>query len=170
MKKIIIILIAIISILALGAIAFYFWPKPVNVTPLPEIKSNVYQNDTYGFTLIFPPDWKGYTVIKGNWTGNLLKEPGMAVGPMITFRNPNWKETDHWQDIPIMMFTNEAWKLIENEEISLGAAPIGPSEIGRNSKYIFATPARWYGFTSDKGQEEAVAIVKNFKVNDPFKK
>lgn len=170
MKKIIIILLAVVVILALVVSVFYFWPKPVNTAPLPKIKSSVYQNDTYGFNIIFSPEWEGYTIIRGNWMGTLLKDSGTVTGPMITFRNLNWKEADHWQDIPIMVFTPEVWKLIENEEISLGAAPIGPSEIGRNSKYIFATPARWYGFTSDKGQDEAVAIVKKIRINDPFKK
>lgn len=175
MKKIIIISILLLIGICL-ILGFLFYGKPKSVqAPASDVLNQetsfeVYKNDTYGFEMTFPITWKNYSAIKGYWQGNFTKEQGMAVGPMLTFRNPNWKENEHWQDIPVMIFAYDAWELVEKEEISLGAAPVGPSEIGRNAKWIFATPARWYGFTSDKGQEEAVAIVKTFKANDSFKK
>lgn len=174
-KNILIVVVVLVVIILASGFWFFLKPKavqapknqetlPVSVAPNPDNSTGVYRNETYGFQMRFPESWKGYYAIKGNWQGRVIKEENsLAFGPMLTFRNPNWKEQDHWQDIPVMIFTDEAWKLVQNEEISLGAAPIGPSEIGRNGKYIFATPARWVGFTDAKGQDEAVEIVKTFK-------
>lgn len=122
----------------------------------------MYKNEKYGFEMVFPESWKGYSVTEKTWTGNKLEESGTITGPLVVFRNPNWTEEQHWQDIPIMVFTKDVWQLVEQEKISLGAAPIGPAKIGENSTYVFATPARWYGFTDDIGWQEAVEIVKTF--------
>jgi hypothetical protein len=62
-----------------------------------------------------------------------------------------------------MVFTPSQWSLITSEKLAVSAAPIGPSQIGQNAKYIFATPPRWYGFTDAVGWQEAVDIVKTFK-------
>jgi hypothetical protein len=49
-----------------------------------------------------------------------------------------------------MIFTIDQWNLIQQEKISVSAAPIGPSKLGQNSKYIFALPAR-YNFAYETG-------------------
>ena len=59
-----------------------------------------------------------------------------------------------------MVFTLAQWKALQDLEFSVGAAPIGPSELGRNSKYVFALPAR-YNYAFPKGFEEVEDIVKN---------
>lgn len=59
-----------------------------------------------------------------------------------------------------MIFTPEQWNLIEKEKLSVSAAPIGPSELGRNSKYVFALPAR-YNFAFPTGFEEVQKIIES---------
>ena len=62
------------------------------------------------------------------------------------------------QDIPIMVFTVDQWSALQREEFAVSAAPIGPSELGRNSKYVFALPAR-YNFSYLTGYEEVEDIL-----------
>ena len=64
-----------------------------------------------------------------------------------------------------MVFTPDVWQMVSgnNPTVAISAAPIGPEEVGQNSKYVFATPPRWYGFTGAVGFQEAVNIVKTFK-------
>jgi hypothetical protein len=54
-----------------------------------------------------------------------------------------WTEDNPMQDIPIMVLTLDQWGEVTAEKISVGAAPIPPSELGRNNKYVFALPARY---------------------------
>ena len=71
-----------------------------------------------------------------------------------------WISKDPHQDIPILVFTLDQWNLIQKEKIHIGAAPIGPSELGRNKIYVFALPAR-YNFGFLNGYEEVECILKN---------
>lgn len=126
--------------------------------------SEDYHNTDYGFSLSLPPSWENYSIIQSTWSGELLITPNTKYqGPKIIIRNPNWAEARRYQDIPVMIFTPTEWKLIVEENLSVSAAPIGPSKLGENSKYIFALPPRWYGFTDDLEQEQAVEITKTFK-------
>ena len=50
--------------------------------------------------------------------------------------------------------------MIAQEKLAIGASPIGPSEFGRNSKYVFALPAR-YNFAFPVGFEEVEKIIEN---------
>lgn len=59
-----------------------------------------------------------------------------------------------------MIFTLTEWSLIQQEKISVGAAPIAPSELGRNKNYVFALPAR-YNFAYPVGFEEVQKIIEN---------
>ena len=49
--------------------------------------------------------------------------------------------------------------MIQQEKISVSAAPIPPSELGRNNKYVFALPAR-YNYSFPIGYEEVDKILK----------
>ena len=126
-----------------------------------------YKNNEYGFELTLPDSWKNYSVVKETWKGWSVfevEDVGQTYsGTKVVIKNPQTNSQQIWQDIPIMIFTPEIWKLVNEEKIAVSAAPIGPAKIGENAKYIFATPPRWYGFTDDKGWEEAVEIVKTFK-------
>ncbi|MDP1086626.1 hypothetical protein Q6245_30140, partial [Klebsiella pneumoniae] len=67
--------------------------------------------------------------------------------PMISIRHPDWTSQNPRQDIPIMIFTLAQWNMLQQDEFHIGAAPINPSELGRNTSYVFARPARYnYAF------------------------
>lgn len=61
-----------------------------------------------------------------------------------------------------MIFTLRQW----NENLIVSAAPIGPSELGRNSRYVFALPPR-YNYAFPDGYEEVEQILKD-KPLHPF--
>lgn len=122
-----------------------------------------YQNRQYGFQFLLPQSWSGYRIIEDQWGGT---ESGKDVfGPKITIRSPKWTTQNDYQDIPIDIFTQEQWtKVVKGpsqkpgEDIFIGAAPVGPTKIFENSKYVFALPAR-YDFTGDEGIEEVHDIL-----------
>jgi hypothetical protein len=135
-----------------------------------------YRNEEFGFEIIPPKSWQGYSIEKQTWQG-LGTINGQQIersGTKIIIKNPQTTLQQIWQDIPILIFTKDDWLLASNERgcgpeekncgvMAVSAAPIGPAKIGENAKYIFATPPRWYGFTDAIGWEEAVKIVKTFK-------
>jgi len=127
-------------------------------------KQLVYENERYGFSFSLPPGWKGYRILVEQWSGSVMDEHGASErsesGPLIKIRNPEWTEKDPYQDIPIMIFTQSQWKLVESESLVVSAAPIGPMEIGRNTTYVFALPPR-YNFGDAKGQDEVSDIVEH---------
>jgi len=123
-----------------------------------------YKNEKYGFEISFPDSWQYYAVISETWQGTMVNgDTKKYQGPKILLRSPKWTEAKPWQDIPVLIFTPEQWKLAENEELAVSAAPIGPSKLGENKNYVFALPPRWIGFTDALGQDEAAEIVKTFK-------
>ncbi len=135
-----------------------------SVTLGPQIKEGtiLYQNSEYGFDFTLPASWKGYSIVKEQWTGLAVggsssgKE--IAVGPKISIRHPQWTAQNPRQDIPIMIFTPDQWNLLKKEQMSVGAAPIAPTELGHSSKYVFALPAR-YNFAFPTGFEEVEQIL-----------
>ena len=98
--------------------------------PLPA----TYRNAQYGFCFSLPASWKGYSAIKETWeAGPLGNVKGPLIqGPKIVIRNPNWTEEQPYQDIPILILTLAQWKLAEANDYAFSAAPVGPSEIGRD--------------------------------------
>ena len=127
-----------------------------------------YENQEYGFYLYLPISWIGYSVIRGEWEGfSHNTSSGYAIvetGPQINVRHPLWSEENPRQDIPIMVFTLTQWDALLDEKFHIGAAPIGPKELGRNNKYVLALPAR-YNFAFLPGFEEVEEILEN----DAFK-
>jgi hypothetical protein len=131
--------------------------------------STEYINKTYGFRFALPKSWKGYSIVDNMWKGRILNGPNAnreETGPVLSIRHPLWTEKNPRQDIPIMIFTLDQWKLIEQENLSVSAAPIGPSELARNAKYVFALPAR-YNFAYLPGYEEVDKIIQS-KALHPF--
>ena len=132
------------------------------VKPAPVETSILYTNTKYGFELTLPVSWKGYTIVEDKWAGQTLdtsKSVAMS-GPKILIRHPLWTKEVPRQDIPIMIFTINEWSLIQSEKLSVGAAPIGPSLLGRNEGYAFALPAR-YNFAYQVGFEEVQKIIES---------
>lgn len=123
--------------------------------------ATVYQNSRYGFRFWLPESWQGYAIITDKWEGF---PPGSAAavasGPLLTIRHPQWTAQNQRQDIPVMIFTTAQWDALQNREFHTGAAPVGPSELGRNSNYVFALPAR-YNFAFPAGYEEVERIINS---------
>ena len=121
-----------------------------------------YKNTQYGFSFSLPASWKDYQIITEKWEGLSLAESNEGevaeTGPMILIRHPEWTAAKKRQDIPIMIFTLKQWKSLEQEKFHIGAAPIGPKELARNSKYVFALPAR-YNYAFPAGYEEVEKIL-----------
>lgn len=132
----------------------------------------VYENTKYGFSFILPSSWKEYSIVTDVWKATDLKNSGNTIenGEIIYIRHPEWKLNSQRQDIPIMILTIEQWNLLQKGEIAIGAAPVGPNELGRNSKYVFALPAR-YNFSFFSGFEEVEKILNNnpLQSNENFK-
>ena len=117
-------------------------------------KEILYKNTEYGFSFSLPKSWKDYSVIEDEWDGTT------EHGPLISIRHPDWEYKSPRQDIPIMVFTIKQWNDIQTDKFHIGAAPINPSEIGRNKKYVFAIPAR-YNFSYLIGYEEVDRILRS---------
>jgi hypothetical protein len=129
----------------------------VTSAPAPAKQSNpVYVNQQYGFRFDLPADWKGYTVHTEQWDGTTQTNPPRKEhGPKIMLRDPRWTESAPRQDIPIMVFTLAQW----NQDLIVSAAPIPPSELGRNTRYVFALPPR-YNFAFPDGFQEVETILQ----------
>ena len=121
-----------------------------------------YTNKEYGFTFALPQDFEGYTILNEEWEGtdikNTVSKARVFKGPQITIRDPRWTSQVPRQDIPIMILTVDQWNQLQNGEFSIGAAPVNPSELGQNSKYVFALPAR-YNYAFPEGYEEVQTIL-----------
>jgi len=121
-----------------------------------------YENTQYGFRFSLPESWKGYTIITGKWEGRSMEDTQnnaiVETGPQFTIRNPKWTEENPRQDIPILVFTHKQWESLKQEKFSIGAAPIGPSELGENANYVYALPAR-YDWAALTGYEEVHEII-----------
>ena len=127
--------------------------------------SIVYQNTQYGFSFKLPESWKGYSIVNSQWEGIALKgqQSGQAVGetgPIISIRDPKWTTQTPRQDIPIMVFTLDQWNSLQQDVFHIGAAPIGPSELGRNNSYVLALPAR-YNYAFPSGYKDVETILES---------
>ncbi|WP_168121040.1 Gmad2 immunoglobulin-like domain-containing protein [Paenibacillus sp. HB172176] len=122
-----------------------------------------YDNSQYGFQFSLPDSWKGYTIVEDKWEGNIVNDDFETIdtgtGPLLSIRHPEWTKDVPRQDIPIMILTREQWDMVKDDKLYIGAAPIIPSELGRNSDYVFALPAR-YNFAFPEGFEEVEDIMK----------
>ena len=132
--------------------------------PVSDQKPNLYTNTQYGFSFSLPESWKGYSIINDKWEGLSLESQNQGTvvetGPLLSIRHPEWTDQNPRQDIPIMIFTLKQWNSLQQEKFHIGAAPIGPSELGRNSRYVFALPAR-YNFAFPQGYEEVEDILNS---------
>lgn len=130
--------------------------------PQPDSGSIVYKNDEFGFSFTLPASWKGYQIVTSQWEGIAANAGGSgalaATGPMLSIRHPQWTAQKPRQDIPIMVFTTAQWTELQAGAFHIGAAPINPSELGHNAKYVFALPAR-YNYAFPEGYEEVERIL-----------
>ncbi len=123
-----------------------------------------YRNDTFGFAVALPQSWQGYTInhIKEDMydiTGKTKTNNGVVDSfQIIEIHHPLENPQNPRQAIPVMVFTLNQWTHVQKEEWSVGAAPIPPSELGRNSTYVMALPAR-YNYAYKTGWEEVQQIL-----------
>jgi hypothetical protein len=130
-------------------------------------KSVLYINKRYGFSFTLPKSWKGYSIVVSEWGGSTLDKPTKSVaGLAISIRHPSWTLADPYQDIPIMVFTYAQWKLVEENNLNVSAAPFEPNEIARNTKYVFALPPR-FDYSNWTGTEEVDQLLQNHPLH-PF--
>jgi hypothetical protein len=92
-----------------------------------------------------------------------LGSTSLYTGPEIILRHPQWAAAAPWQDIPVMVFTPEEWALVEQQQLAVSAAPIGPSKLGENTNFVFALPPRWIGFVDTLGQDAAAEVPRTFR-------
>jgi len=132
----------------------------------------VYRNSTYDFCVTLPASWTGYSIVTGEWTGEWIADsPRPAVGlnlkgPKLLIRHPKWTASVPREDIPIMVFSLDQWKLVAAGQMSVSAAPYGPTELGRNEKFVFALPPR-YDFDQREGVEEVVQLMNHLPLHAP---
>jgi len=131
---------------------------------IPAAPPAFYQNLQYGFC--FRPPWS-YYIVGQTWSGTILNAQKTVSGPELLIRSRGWTQEDPWQDIPIMIFTPSQWKLVEAGKLAVSAAPIGPSELGRTTRYVFALPPRWIGFTDVEGQDAVEALMNRHPFQAP---
>jgi hypothetical protein len=140
-------------------------PSHVSARPAPQpAKLVVYTNNEYGFRFSLPESWKGYSILTSEWTGEVYDKDGTRSshderGPTLTIRHPLWTRANPREDIPLMIFTVAQWELIERDNMSVSAAPVGPQYIGRNAKYVFALPPRYLNDDAI-GSDEVLEIMK----------
>jgi len=126
-----------------------------------------YRNAQYGFCFSLPASWRGYAILVELWQGHANDSKGDVIvqeGPLISIRHPRWTSSNPRQDIPIMVFTRAQWQSLQHDDFHVSAAPIGPSELGRNRKYLFALPPR-YNFAFPTGYEEVDQILDSHPLN-----
>jgi hypothetical protein len=131
-----------------------------------KLKLVVYINREYGFRFSLPESWRNYSVKTSEWEGGDGRTyeshedvPPPQKGPIISIEHPQSSQAYPRQNIPIMVFTKAQWQLVEKGELIVSAAPVGPNELGRNAKYVFALPAR-YNYAFIEGWEEVDKIIQ----------
>lgn len=125
-----------------------------------------YRNAHYGFCFSLPASWKGYSIMSDQWDGSTPDSQNVTHGPRLRIRNPKWTEKDPYEDIPILVFTHAEWNLVTQEKLNVSAAPIGPSELGSNARYVFALPPR-YNFDYATGWQEVEDLIQRKSLHAP---
>ena len=122
-----------------------------------------YRNAHCGFSFTLPRSGEGFSILQQTWQGDNGSSIVLERGPEITFRNPRRAVDNPWQDIPIMVFTRVQWA-VADEKISVNAAPVPPSPLGHNRKYVFALPAR-FNYGDAAGQQEVQEILSQYALH-----
>ncbi len=120
----------------------------------------LYRNAQYGFGFALPKSWDGYTIVATKWEGLPVGgQTPIETGAMLSIRHPQWSAEVPRQDIPILIFTIKQWDDLQKGQFHIGAAPVGPRELNRNTAFVFALPAR-YNFAFPLGYEEVERIME----------
>lgn len=123
----------------------------------------LYKNTEYGYTFLLPISWKDYQIVSSSWEGATIENQTSKTvesGPIFSIRHPEWTAENPRQDIPIMIFTLDQWRWLQQGKFHLGAIPVEPRKLGGNNRYVFALPAR-YNFAFPEGYKEVEEILKS---------
>ena len=130
-------------------------------------KSVVYTNKKYRFRFSLPESWRGYSTVVTEWEGGDggtyqagEPMPPPEKGPFILIGHPLSTKSNPRQNIPIMIFTRAQWQSVEEGKLIVSAAPVGPSELGHNAKYVFALPPR-FDYADIDGRGEVGEILQH---------
>lgn len=162
----------VIIILGIVAVPLYYFTLVKKYTLITQLLTTssaftTYTNNEYGFSIALPDSWNGYNEILGQWEARDVGSGDVIDhGPIFTLRHPKWTEENKREDMPIMIFTPLQWASVQSGNISLGAAPIPPSVLGKNSKYVITLPAR-YNYDYKTGFEEVDQLVHTLKSFEP---
>lgn len=142
--------------------------EPVRVCPSPDDSADApvrYRNKTYGFEIPLLASWSGYRVQIEPYHGTDVAtgEQQNGIGTLITLHHPLDGQPEDRADMPVMVFEHRVWERIMSGGISLGAAPIPPTELGRNARYVFALPAR-YNYDFKPGWEDVDKVIHVLRV------
>lgn len=127
-----------------------------------ETSKLMYKNQKFGFEFELPSEWRGYSVTEESITNAAGNE---AYGTLITVHDPRSMNAPQPLYVPIAIFTTAQWEkwVATNFDGYPTAAPIGPTERGRNNQYVFATPPRFdFGF-DELGYKEVNDIILTLK-------
>lgn len=164
---------AVLGVALIAGVVYFYSPTQSPKAEAPENPKGIevsqdiqYINEVYGFKINLPPAWKGFEVYYETWTAKEVSGVMATSGPKIVVRHPKWTEDHPYQDISILVLSPLTYDGIVNGDYAVGAAPVPPQRLGANSKYVFALPARWIGFTDALGVDELMkwGVEKNFKV------
>jgi len=107
----------------------------------------------------------GYSIIEDTWEGRTdTADRGEVVverGPRLTIVNPQSTSAKQYQDIYIMVFSHPQWDSLQQGKFFVSAASIGPGELGRNRRYVFAVPPRMIDTDNTYGWREVVKIMRS---------
>ena len=122
-----------------------------------------YHNAQYDFTFFLPASWQGYSVLIHQWDAALYSADNQRVvgterGPIIVFRNPEWRAGEPYQDIPIMIFTRSQWDALHSGKFFPYAGGV-ISEMYHNHKYVFGIYSRYNADDSVRSWKEAHDIL-----------
>ncbi len=130
----------------------------------------VYHHAQSSLTFSLPASWHGYSVLNQQWEGQTYvaamdKRAVTEQGPLIVLRHPQWKEDDHYQDIPILLLTRSQFEALHQGKFSIGAGGV-EIEIAHNDQYVFAVSSRFNADDSVKGWKEATEAVESYWTNN----
>lgn len=120
----------------------------------PSSHTLVYKNTPLGFTLTLRESWRGYTE----------STEKVEYGYLVTLMHPLSTPENPRMNIPIYVYPIEQWEAWQKNDFEgyQTAAPFGPTERGRNTKYVFTTAPR-YNYSFMTGWEEVEEIIKTLK-------
>ena len=164
------VVIILAVVMAIGIAVIVVEKQTPRAAPAPENISSAYRNEEFGFSFSLPSSWENYTIVKGiREVREIASGKAIANAPTIFIRHPKWSAQNPYQDIPIDIYTEDEWKGIIEERYLVSAAPIPPTELGHNSKYVFALPARYnYAFLTGWQEIEKILLGKPLTTFEPL--